>query len=164
MKTFKPVDLKKVRTSSLKDRKSLVEREKLGWITVPEIAPDVNHTAPRLSLFGRRLEYHPANGDPLEYFYFENHQQLSPFDDVTRNQGDNGLWILHQQIAQEIAAAAQYQAVICDRSCWTTTPIWCTASAGAGSTMRWSASGMGSRTTSYTPAIFCRSSFPNNPV
>jgi hypothetical protein len=30
MKTFKPVDLKKVRTSSLKDRKSLVEREKLG--------------------------------------------------------------------------------------------------------------------------------------
>ena len=30
MKTFKPVDLKKVRTSSLKDRKSLIEREKLG--------------------------------------------------------------------------------------------------------------------------------------
>ena len=25
-------------------------------------------------------------------------------------------WILHQQIAQEIASAAQYQAVICDRS------------------------------------------------
>ena len=30
MKTFKPVDLKKVRTSSLKDRKSLVERRSLA--------------------------------------------------------------------------------------------------------------------------------------
>ena len=30
MKKFKPVDLKKVRTTPLKDRKSLVEREKLG--------------------------------------------------------------------------------------------------------------------------------------
>jgi hypothetical protein len=73
------------------------ERERLGWITVPEIAPDVDISLPDYLTWGVALKHHPANGDPFEYFYLENHQQLSPFDDVTSNQGDKGLWILHQQ-------------------------------------------------------------------
>jgi hypothetical protein len=32
----------------------------------------------------------------MEYFYLENHQRQSVFDDVTSNPDDRGLWILHQ--------------------------------------------------------------------
>ena len=47
MKTFKPVDLKKVRTTSLKGRKSLVEREKLGTpCRIPVSFKDFLHSLP----------------------------------------------------------------------------------------------------------------------
>ena len=73
------------------------ERERLGWITVPEIQPDVNIPLPDYLSTGTALEYRPPNGDPFEYFYIENHQGLSVFDDVTANPDDKGIWILHQQ-------------------------------------------------------------------
>ncbi len=73
------------------------ERERLGWITVPEIDLDRDISLGDFVRTGEALKYHPANGDPLEYFYIENHQKLSVFDDVTLNSDDLGVWILHQQ-------------------------------------------------------------------
>jgi M6 family metalloprotease-like protein len=73
------------------------EREKLGWITVPEIRPDLNIPLPDYLRTGVAYKYHPGNGGPVEYFYIENHQKLSTFDDVTVNPEDKGIWILHQQ-------------------------------------------------------------------
>ncbi len=73
------------------------ERERLGWITVPEIEADRDMVLGDFVRTGTALKHHPSNGDPLEYFYIENHQQLSVFDDVTRNPDDKGVWILHQQ-------------------------------------------------------------------
>ena len=74
------------------------ERERLGWITVPEIDPDRDISLGDFVRTGAALKYHPANGDPFEYFYIENHQKLSLFDDATRNPDDRGVWILHQQL------------------------------------------------------------------
>ncbi len=73
------------------------DRERLGWIVVPDIPPDVEIQLPDYVRTGVAYKYHPPNGDPLEYFYLENHQQLSVFDDITRNPAEKGLWILHQQ-------------------------------------------------------------------
>lgn len=73
------------------------ERERLGWISVAEIQPDANTPLPDFLSTGVARKYHLPNGDPEEYFYIENHQQLSDFDDVTANAGDRGIWILHQQ-------------------------------------------------------------------
>jgi M6 family metalloprotease-like protein len=73
------------------------ERERLGWITVPDIQTDRNITLPDFLSTGVAYKYHPPNGDPFEYFYIENHQLLSAFDDVTANRLDKGVWILHQQ-------------------------------------------------------------------
>ena len=73
------------------------ERERLGWIAVPAIQPDVDTPLPDYLSTGTAYKYHPLNGDPFEYFYVENHQGLSAFDDVTLNPDDKGAWILHQQ-------------------------------------------------------------------
>ncbi len=73
------------------------ERERLGWINIPEIESDLDLSLSDYVRTGAALKYHPANGDPLEFFYIENHQRLSIFDDVTLNPGDTGIWILHQQ-------------------------------------------------------------------
>jgi hypothetical protein len=73
------------------------EREQLGWISVPEIQPDQTFLMTDYLSTGSAYKYHPASGDALEYFYFENHQKLSVFDDVTMNPVDRGIWVLHQQ-------------------------------------------------------------------
>jgi M6 family metalloprotease-like protein len=74
------------------------ERERLGWITVPEIDPDRDIPLGDFVRTGDALKYHPANGDPREFFYIENHQKLSLFDDASLNPDDRGVWILHQQL------------------------------------------------------------------
>ncbi len=73
------------------------ERETLGWMRVPEITPGTDLALPDYVTAGVALKYHPPAGEPLEYFYFENHQRLSPFDDVSANAADRGLWVLHQE-------------------------------------------------------------------
>jgi M6 family metalloprotease-like protein len=73
------------------------ERERLGWITVPTLRPDTSYVLPDYLSSGAALKYHPVNGSPFEFFYFENHQLQSAFDDVTTNLSDRGLWILHQE-------------------------------------------------------------------
>lgn len=73
------------------------ERERLGWITVPHLPADVDVSLPDFLRSGVAFKFHPPDGEPVEYFYMENHQQNSIFDDVTVNPDDRGLWILHQQ-------------------------------------------------------------------
>jgi M6 family metalloprotease-like protein len=73
------------------------ERERLGWAVVPAIRSEYNTVLPDYLTTGIAYKYHPVNGYPLEYFYLENHQRLSPFDDVTTNPDDKGIWILHQR-------------------------------------------------------------------
>lgn len=73
------------------------ERERLDWITVPEIVADTHLILSDYLTTGSAYKYRPPNGEPAEFFYFENHQRLSVFDDVTINPADKGIWILHQQ-------------------------------------------------------------------
>jgi hypothetical protein len=73
------------------------ERERLGWITVPELQSDSTALLPDFLTTGVARKIHPAGPGTEEVFYLENHQLLSPFDDVTRNSTDRGMWILHQQ-------------------------------------------------------------------
>lgn len=73
------------------------ERERLGWIVVPEIGPDVEMLLPDFVSGGAACKYRPPEGDAAEFFYFENHQRLSVFDDVSANDADKGIWVLHQQ-------------------------------------------------------------------
>jgi M6 family metalloprotease-like protein len=73
------------------------EREALGWITIPAMDPDLDIALRDYVTTGDALKFHPPNGTEAEYFYIENHQQLSAFDDVTLNPADKGIWLLHQQ-------------------------------------------------------------------
>ena len=73
------------------------ERERLGWMTVPEIQMDQDISLTDYLSTGVAYKYHPDNGEPFEYFYVENHQKLSVFDDVTKRPDDKGVWVLHQQ-------------------------------------------------------------------
>lgn len=72
------------------------ERERLGWLTVPEMPRGVEQSLADFVTTGAAFKFHPPGGGPLEEWYFENHQHLSDFDDVTANGDDRGLWILHQ--------------------------------------------------------------------
>ncbi len=72
------------------------ERERLGWQTVPELPRGVDRSLADFVTTGAAFKFQPPGGGLLEEWYFENHQQISDFDDVTANGGDRGLWILHQ--------------------------------------------------------------------
>jgi M6 family metalloprotease-like protein len=72
------------------------ERELLGWVTVENLPLDTTVALEDYLSSGVAYRYHVPFWDDLEYLYLENHQLLSPFDDVTLNRSDRGLWILHQ--------------------------------------------------------------------
>ena len=46
---------------------------------------------------GDAYKYHPPNGDSNEYFYFENHQKISIYDDDSVDDQEKGIYILHQK-------------------------------------------------------------------
>jgi M6 family metalloprotease-like protein len=73
------------------------ERERLGWMVVPEIGPDQTVHLTDFLTTGNAVKYHPPSGEPYEYFYIENHQFISNLDDVSRNPTDKGVWVLHQE-------------------------------------------------------------------
>ncbi len=73
------------------------DRERMGWITVPEAPADAVLQLRDFVTTGDAVKYHPGGSDPFEYFYIENHQLTSAFDDVTLNPDDRGIWVLHQQ-------------------------------------------------------------------
>ena len=73
-----------------------IEREKLGW-TNPQQITDTTSVIELGDYIttSSSVKYHPPNGLPNEYFYFENHQKLSIYDDATTNINDKGIFILH---------------------------------------------------------------------
>lgn len=46
---------------------------------------------------GIAYKYHPPNGLDNEYYYFENHQKVSIYDDIILNPNDKGILVLHQK-------------------------------------------------------------------
>ncbi len=73
------------------------ERERLGWMIVPEIQSDTDISLPDYIRNNAAYKFHPPNGEPAEFYYIENHQRLSLFDDITLNPNDKGMWLLHQE-------------------------------------------------------------------
>ena len=72
------------------------ERERLGWINPTEVTSDIiNAPIGDYLTTGVAYKYHPINGEPNEYYYFENHQKISIYDDATANENDKGIFILH---------------------------------------------------------------------
>lgn len=74
------------------------EREKLNWFDATLIE-ETNHYA-QLSDYvttPSAYKYYPSNGDSGEVYYFENHQQLSIYDNGIANPDDTGIFILHLQ-------------------------------------------------------------------
>ena len=71
------------------------EREFLGWITVPEVTGQTSVSLSDYVTTGAAYKYHPPNGNPGEYFYFENHQYLSQYDNASVNTADKGIYVLH---------------------------------------------------------------------
>jgi len=74
------------------------ERERVAWINPTEIdgtilaAPMGDYiTTPSA------YKYHPENGYESEMYFFENHQQLSIYDNGISNPNDKGIFILHFQ-------------------------------------------------------------------
>jgi M6 family metalloprotease-like protein len=72
------------------------ERESLGWISIPTMAAESTYILRDFVQTGDALKYHPPQGEDYEFFYMENHQRLSMFDDATYNSSDRGVWVLHQ--------------------------------------------------------------------
>ncbi len=74
------------------------ESDKLNWVTPTEITGEISDAT--LSDFittGSAYKYHPTNGAANEYYYFENHQQLSIYDNATRNTNDKGIFVIQMQ-------------------------------------------------------------------
>ena len=72
------------------------ERERVSWINPISIdgtilsAPMGDYITTPSS-----YKYHPENGYIGEMFYFENHQRLSIYDNVSSNPDDKGIFIVH---------------------------------------------------------------------
>ena len=72
------------------------ERERIAWLNPHQIegtilsAPMGDYITTPSS-----YKYYLDDGYPGEMFYFENHQQLSIYDNITSNLNDKGIFILH---------------------------------------------------------------------
>jgi M6 family metalloprotease-like protein len=73
------------------------ERERLAWISVPTVPFNENISLGDFIDGGIAYKYQPANAETNEYYWIENHQKLSVYDDATTNPNDKGIWILHQR-------------------------------------------------------------------
>lgn len=79
------------------------ERDRLRWINAIDVTSPNAPLADFITT-GVAYRYHPPggvtnpiSGEPWEYFYFENHQQLTNYDDATINPNDKGIFIIHQE-------------------------------------------------------------------
>jgi hypothetical protein len=74
------------------------ESERLAWINPTIITGDIlNAPFQDYVAYGTAYKYHPPNGATNEYYYFENHQKLSIYDNATTNNNDKGIFVIHQQ-------------------------------------------------------------------
>ncbi len=71
------------------------ERERLNWVD-PITVTDTDCLLGDFITTGVAYKYHPPNGAANEYYYFENHQKLSVYDDASLNANDKGIWAIHQ--------------------------------------------------------------------
>lgn len=72
------------------------DRERLGWITPTTVVAGDDSLSDFITT-GAAYKFHPTGGDANEYYYFENHQKLSIYDDATTNPNDKGIWVIHQR-------------------------------------------------------------------
>lgn len=72
-----------------------IEREKLGWINPTAIESSLTTDMEDFISNGNSYKYQFTNNGRDEYYYFENHQKLSIYDDATVNDCDKGVFILH---------------------------------------------------------------------
>jgi M6 family metalloprotease-like protein len=72
------------------------ERERLGWLTATPIEGSIS-SAPISDYISTPsvYKYHPPNGYSGEMYYFENHQQISIYDNGISNPDDKGIFITH---------------------------------------------------------------------
>ncbi|HRI47748.1 MAG TPA: T9SS type A sorting domain-containing protein [Ignavibacteriaceae bacterium] len=74
------------------------ERERLAWINPTVITGDIlNAPFQDYVAYGTAYKYHPPNGEANEYYFFENHQKLSIYDNATTSENDKGIFVIHQQ-------------------------------------------------------------------
>ena len=73
------------------------ERDRLGWINAVEITQNTTGQLGDFYDTGEAYVYHPDNGETNEFFYIENHQDISIYDDATKNSGDKGMFVIHQK-------------------------------------------------------------------
>ena len=88
---------------------SVPERERLGWITVPEITSDATNV--ELDDFistGDARKYKVPGGGANEYYYITNNQDVSMYDDATHNTSDKGLIILHDLYSNSNTGSNRY--------------------------------------------------------
>jgi M6 family metalloprotease-like protein len=72
------------------------ERERLGWLNITLIENSIpDALLSDYILTPSVYKYHPPNGNTGEMYYFENHQQLSIYDNGISNPNDKGIFILH---------------------------------------------------------------------
>jgi M6 family metalloprotease-like protein len=72
------------------------ERERLGWLdAIPIEARILQATLSDYITTPSAYKYHPPNGNEGEMYYFENHQQISIYDNGNSNPNDKGIFILH---------------------------------------------------------------------
>lgn len=72
------------------------ERERLEWLN-PHLIENTILSA-QLSNYvttPSAYKFHPPNGYQGEMYYFENHQLISIYDNITSNSEDKGIFILH---------------------------------------------------------------------
>ena len=73
-----------------------LERERLGWLTPIPIEGSIpGATISDFISTPSAYKYHPPNGQAGEMYYFENHQQISIYDNGISNRNDKGIFILH---------------------------------------------------------------------
>jgi M6 family metalloprotease-like protein len=72
------------------------EREKLGWLNITQIENSISNA--QLSDYistPSAYKYDLPNSNTGEKYYFENHQQISIYDNGISNTNDKGIFILH---------------------------------------------------------------------
>jgi M6 family metalloprotease-like protein len=72
------------------------ERERLGWINPTPVTSSSPGSLTDFITTGIAYKYRPSGGATNEWYYFENHQKLSIYDDATTNVNDKGIWVIHQ--------------------------------------------------------------------
>jgi M6 family metalloprotease-like protein len=72
------------------------EREKLGWLDVTQIEQPISdaHLSDYITT-PSSYKFHLPNSNTIEMYYFENHQQISIYDNGISNPNDKGIFILH---------------------------------------------------------------------